>query len=272
MWFHFVARVEHPHRPFLDRWACVRTWRILSRNFPGAMACVLMPNHVHLILQSSDAAQDHRRFRGALSILGLPWQPFPEPQPVPDKKHLWRLVRYTHLNPCRSFLCDDPLKWEWSTYRDYVGAAWPRWPDLDLVRKNLGWSRVSDWPALIHARTSADQTVKAEGTPTPRLHSGEQAAHASVEAICTAGLRVFRIMPQRLQERFPFRAAIVQCAEKHQGVDVQAFCERFSVTRKALWNMRQRPVPRGAAQALALVLSDRRLLGEVHKLGTSGVK
>lgn len=261
MWFHFVSRAEHPHRPFDQRIHCVKTWWRLKKQFPRAYACILMPNHVHMILETDALADDWRRFRAVTGQVPVPWQAGQIPsKPIPDSKHLWRQIRYVHLNPCRARICLDPLQWEWSTYQDYMGAAWPQWPDLDRVRSALGWRNGSDWEATIHRLTSPDPTVAVAGTAPPLFERGIHIHNASFPAVCAAAARAFRQMPERFQKRCPERAVIVRLAEGLEGVDIYEFARHFGITIRGLLYMRQRKISPGMLRALSRTLSDRRLM------------
>lgn len=93
-----------------------------------------MPDHIHLVLHPDAAASPMRLQRQTAGILGaisrmarIDWQPISEPSCISDRKHLLRTLRYVVLNPCRSDLLKDPLRWRWSTYRDIFGATADPW-------------------------------------------------------------------------------------------------------------------------------------------------
>src|SRR5690606_12336241 len=92
------------------------------------------------------------------------WERIPRPEKVQyDKRHIVRTIRYIHLNPCRASLCADPFEWEWSTHRDWTGAA--AYPVV-----NLGsWSRAIGWSARtcaqrLHAYVCTDPIVPQTST------------------------------------------------------------------------------------------------------------
>lgn len=182
-YFHFTASNRWPLQPFKQRKNCVEMWARLQARFERVLACILMPDHLHLIVESTSAislglamkyimAGATRRISPKRPL----WQPAPAPSLIPNIHHLKRQIRYVHLNPCRSGFASDPLEWEWSTHRDAIGAAAPSWLDLPLLAK--AWNCDSSrFPSTFHAYVSSDPTVRVDGTPLPR--------HASINQLAT---------------------------------------------------------------------------------------
>jgi len=169
--FHVVARTAPQTFPLLDRNACVDLWRRLRNAFPRVAACVLMPNHLHLLCLKGRS--DKIRWTLGVELRAWTqkfhpgsriWQPVPSPDHIPDLKHLRRQIRYVHLNPCRSGLASDPLSWEWSTHRDVLGCVVEPWPDTAILSEAFGTS-ASRLGEKMHRYVSADPTVRVEGTP-----------------------------------------------------------------------------------------------------------
>ncbi len=96
------------------------------------------------------------------------WQLIPPPAPIPDGHHLHRQVRYIALNPCRKGLCQDPLEWQWSTYRDLFGASAYLPQNSGSLASALGRSNEKFLPWL-HKYVSEDSSVKVTGTSLPKL-------------------------------------------------------------------------------------------------------
>ncbi len=158
--YHLVAHIEYPHPALEKPLEYQRLWRRLTEAFPEVVALVLMPDHLHLIIPSkeNDPAELQSILRAVLH--GGRWGSPPAPQPIPNISHLRRHVRYVHLNPCRDELCDDPLRWPWSTHRDYVGAA--AFPASDEPKRmNLAQRRA------FHKYVSSDPSVHPMGTAAP---------------------------------------------------------------------------------------------------------
>lgn len=200
---HLVARAAAGAQPLRHRRACATLWTRLARNF-DIVACVLMPNHVH-VLASIDPDIALRTFARVLSAFRsrmseapepaspFDWEPLPVPEKVQrDKRHIARTVRYIHLNPVRDGLCADPLDWEWSTHRDWTDAV--ARPCVDRMR----WARAmgrreESCPAWLHEYVSADSSVRRPrplGDPAPFLR--EPPKDASLDALTIAVSRVLR--------------------------------------------------------------------------------
>ena len=100
-------------------------------------AWVIMPNHVHLVVDVWDTPLSHliRRWKGRSSRLAKIqlggtnelstqfWQEDYYDTIVRDEEHLRRARRYTENNPLRAYLVRDPRKWRWSSarHRDKYG-------------------------------------------------------------------------------------------------------------------------------------------------------
>jgi hypothetical protein len=150
-----------------------KLWAALRRAFPDALACVLMPNHVHLVVAepSAEVARDKMRaivsgMRRADGGRQVVWERVALPSVVPDVHHLRRLVRYIALNPSRLGLVRDPLEWVWSTYRDVVGAFVDPW--VPAGRLAAAFRVVpTRFVEQLHLYVSSDPDVSHDGTPFP---------------------------------------------------------------------------------------------------------
>lgn len=170
-YYHLTARTRWPHKPFTDREVCADLWGRLQKRFPKVLACVLMPNHLHIVLYGAhpEAARqilaiELRAFTQS-QFPGLRlWEEVPPPEMIQDRKHLARFIRYVHLNPSRARLVDDPLEWEWSTHRDAVGGAAPTWIDLGMLMQ-IFKADPRKLAEVIHRYVSGDPTVHVASTP-----------------------------------------------------------------------------------------------------------
>lgn len=209
---HLVARTSYRARPFLYRIACADLWQRIRRHF-DVLACVLMPNHLHL-LTPLDRKSGMRIFAQILSAfrmqmratddlsLRFHWETIPEPQKVQtDRNHIARTIRYIHLNPVRAGLCNDPLEWEWSTHRDWIGAV--AQPAVDRIR----WSRMleksaglcADW---LHDYVSSDESViHKKSLIAPAGFLDDMSRDASVDSLIAAIPRALR-SPRTLAQEF----------------------------------------------------------------------
>ncbi|MCD6673296.1 MAG: transposase [Burkholderiaceae bacterium] len=199
---HLVARTAARARPFQHRAACAELWRRIARSF-DLVACVLMPDHVHVLAQiEQDVAL--RTFARVLSAFRLrmqaggqaefdfDWESLPQPEKVQhDRRHIARTLRYIHLNPTRDALCDDPLEWEWSTHRDWVGAV--ARPVVDRTRwaRTMG-RRLPSCVEWLHEYVSADVSIARPRPVSDHLPYLQAEKDASIDAIASAVPRVLR--------------------------------------------------------------------------------
>ncbi len=171
-WIHLTARCT-PTVPDLTndevgRWL----WTHLREAFPLAIAAVLMPDHPHVVVASSDAERDRVRLARMLGQLGRHFgvrgqaSDVPTPEPIRGGIVLARHVRYIALNPCRKRLVECPLAWPWSTHRDVVGAIADPWVDAARLARALG-AQWNGFVARHPAYVSADPHVDVAGTPLP---------------------------------------------------------------------------------------------------------
>lgn len=194
---HLVARTACGARPFVDRRACAMLWSRITRNF-DVVALALMPDHVHLLAQIDQdgalrafshvlSAFRTRMRTAAVPQLWFDWEKLPAPEKVQrDRRHIARTLRYIHLNPTREALCKDPLEWEWSTHRDWLGAV--ARPCVDRGR----WSRAMGkrWPSSVgwlHDYVSSDPSVPDRRPPAdPNAYLSFVTKDASIDQLLRA--------------------------------------------------------------------------------------
>jgi len=294
---HLVARTSGGVRPFRRRHACADLWRRIARNF-DVVAFVLMPDHVHLLarIEHDSALRAFGRvlsaFRLRMRATALPelsfeWEPLPPPQIVQrDRRHIARTIRYIHLNPARDALCGDPLEWEWSTHRDWVGAVARPCVDRTRWARAMG-RRMPSCTAWLHDYVSADPSVTRSRPPCgiePFLRSAGK--DASIDALLTAvplALRSDRVLPHEfgVAERRLFLLAAARWT-RYSGSELARHvgCHATSAQRTIRWvrdakDRLQRPPGTGDASvarraprdaltpdelhAMALILADPRL-------------
>lgn len=260
--WHTTIRAAFGKRPFLSRDQCSAAWARLRQFFPTSYAAVLMPNHAHLLLPSSVSAdRTPSLLRQALEpVAPGSWERAPNPTPIPDSNHLARQIRYVALNPCRASLCDDPLKWEWSTHLDSVGWSLNPW---------VPWSRLAplaDTPAKWHAYISGDPSAGIRGTPVPGdpTYSTGISNPREIPLAWLAGviLLLTHSRTEDLGRRRSFaRTAFLEAATRIFGFPPSQIQARIGPIRKQslqAWKER-RPTPSLDA-AILRVLADRRAL------------
>ncbi|HTL11205.1 MAG TPA: hypothetical protein VL588_01875 [Bdellovibrionota bacterium] len=258
--FHAVGRVEYGN-PFRERSKARTLWLGLNRAFPSAIACMVMPNHIHLIAEGEPGAVP-RVLGATLGALGrrgrlgpARFQPIPAPQVIPDLKHLARQIRYVHLNPCRAGLCKDPLTWEWSTHRDWIGATFNSWPD------RLKWGGLLGWPQdeiarRIHRYVSGDPTVRVEGTALfdPRTH--DVPLSWAARAVALAGRELWAFEDFSL----PARRLLGAYGALRSGLSVRRLARRLYVASSTIHDWVQNGITAERLRAIDLIVGDERML------------
>ncbi len=106
-----------------------------------------MPNHYHLLvlLQSrrfSDAMQSFgtsytKALNKSRERVGPLFQSRFRAIHVDDEAYLLHLSRYIHLNPVPALVA-QPAEWEFSSYREYIGARDGALPDPSRIVRELG--------------------------------------------------------------------------------------------------------------------------------------
>jgi putative transposase len=132
--YHLVTTVTYGRQPLLSNpilaEAIVRT--LHDRRDAGEFdlpGWVLMPDHVHLVLQPErgDLADVMRRFkslswracRSRASLKTRLWQDGFHDRGIRSQRHLEMTLDYVHRNPVRAGLVDEPAHWPWSSFQDY---------------------------------------------------------------------------------------------------------------------------------------------------------
>ncbi|MFH1092950.1 MAG: transposase [Candidatus Omnitrophota bacterium] len=96
------------------------------------VAYCIMPTHLHLILRENieqgmssfmnNVLNSYTRyFNIKHNRKGPLWEGRFKRVVVEDDEQLLHLTRYIHLNPVTASLVDDPGKWLWSSYQEYLG-------------------------------------------------------------------------------------------------------------------------------------------------------
>ncbi len=150
---HVVARGVNRRIIFHDDADCWAWMRMLGeaceRHAWRCLAHCMMINHVHLLIQVSDAnlsrgiqwllseyARRHHQRHGSTGHL---FQGRFHSSAVARDPYLLEVVRYILLNPVRAELCTDPERWRWSSARQAFGLdPKPAWMDFSLPYGLLG--------------------------------------------------------------------------------------------------------------------------------------
>jgi hypothetical protein len=186
------------------------------------------------------------------------WQPVGEPTIVSDKHHLRRQIRYVALNPCRKKLCEDPLSWYWSTYREVMGVAPEREGSARCLARILG-DPLAPFRVRFHAYVSGDPSVSITGTPFPDPAEPTQFAEKSIGEILSASASALRIDPHQIRREGPLRLLFVHMAHRHGWTQTALLAEYCGVGTHAIRKMLKKPIPTAQIRAADLCLGDERL-------------
>jgi REP-associated tyrosine transposase len=165
--FHVYARGNDRRPIFVDDDDYRRYLKILGaavwRFRWRCLAYCLMPNHVHLMVETPQAnlgrgmhmlhgeyAQQFNRRHGRVGHL---FQERFGSSLVATNARFFDLVAYIALNPVVARLCSRPADWMWSSHADTVGNQHLRWLDVERLFSRLG--SPLDYDDLIDIRLSA---------------------------------------------------------------------------------------------------------------------
>lgn len=177
-------------------------WDAVIRATPGRIAIVLMPDHLHVVhpldvrVRLAAALSGFTRWRNHVRGEEGPQCAPVWTEPVEDDIKLRILIKYVHLNPCRSGLAPDPLAWPFSTHRDACGLALP------------GVVPQACHVAGFHRFVSSDPFVAIGGTPLPAGAVGVQQPFAVLDAVSA----LTRTPIVELRRRGPWRRLFLRAA------------------------------------------------------------
>lgn len=150
--YHVIARGNQRRSTFLDdqdyQAYLLRLSKYQTRYNIVLHAYCLMPNHVHLLLQTCDTPlakfmqslqQSYtQRFNRAHGTVGHLFQGRYQAIICDTDQYLATLVRYIHLNPVRAGLVDSPETYEYSGHCAYLDGRRTAVVDPGLVLRMLG--------------------------------------------------------------------------------------------------------------------------------------
>lgn len=177
---HLVATTRGRDRSLVEAQRGAWLWEHLRLALVCVFSCVLMPDHLHLVVGPGQSRRLRRVLNGFTCRFGVRFDVL-EPEPANSFAIAGRQMRYGFFNPVRSGLVDDPWRWTFSTLRDLGGAAYPVWTPLPEVSARL------DLPpdrALRGLTVTADTRPPALATELPAV-----ATMSAVQAALTSALR-----------------------------------------------------------------------------------
>ncbi|MFC1679793.1 transposase [Elusimicrobiota bacterium] len=188
-------------------------------------AYCLMTNHLHLLLQTSDAglpdlmSRFHgwyaRRFNSKYSRVGHVFKDRYSSKLVADNAYILELSRYIHMNPVAAGLAFKPQEYEWSSFRSHLAGrcrpplspihAIPRFGESDRFDRRSFFKFTTarhdfdcspeDW--LNDGGLYLDSTV-APGDPTSIERWQDCTERATPEEIVAGVAKVFQCTEERV--------------------------------------------------------------------------
>ena len=238
-------------------------WPRMREAFALAIAALLMPDHVHLLLASVAPELDRQRLARLLGQLGRRFgvlgraSRVDPPVQIRGGIVLERQVRYIALNPCRDELVRCPLAWMWSTHRDVVGASIDPWVSATRLAEALGRSR-DGFAERHHAYVSGDPHADVAGTPFPLPAVATTLPHHGLRIVADAATAALRLPVTAIRRSGDARALFVALAyEQGWGIPTKLAevcgCSPKTIRRHAS------TIDREALHAARLCMADERL-------------
>lgn len=259
---HLALLAKYPNRPFTDSAFNAEVWRRLRIAFKDVYAAVIMPDHLHVIPKTAEplAARDRlihvqRGLSRGLMKEGL-FHPVEIRESIPNAHHLKRQVRYVHLNPCREGLTRDPAAWNWTTHRDYIGATFPSWPNIPEAMRAMGFPAGREGIRRFHNYVSGDPTCDPRGTQTPEIP--KDFVGASFQASKLAFASAVRVHSSLLNRKGQVRSQFARVMANEMGLGPSEVARRLAIQPQSIRPSSSKN--RALAQAITMILSDRRLL------------
>lgn len=249
-------------------------WPRLRQAFPTALAAVLMPDHVHLVVPGDvdDLATRLARVlgncaRGPSPVSSVRWMPCDDPGSFTGALKLARNVRYVALNPVRAGLTSDPLSWVWSTHREVLGAVADPWVSAEKLARALGWT-----PARVercwHDYVTRDGGVLPSAPPSPFVPASDSFGEAPMSWIMGAAAAATRRRLVDVATHGPARALFLALAKRAGWRSTAMVAEKCALTPRSVRRAWAGTEPASVGAGL-LCLGDARLRGGASEKRTN---
>lgn len=163
--YHLIARGDNKETIFQDPKDYSSYLSLLDKYIPlnGAVlhGYVLMPNHIHLILQAGArplsklmqvVQQTYTQgFNKRYERVGHVFQGRYKAFLIDEESYLLALIRYIHLNPVRANICATPEQYPWSSHHHYTTGKGPGRVETAFVASVLstyGSTTINDYQLL----------------------------------------------------------------------------------------------------------------------------
>ena len=210
---HLVASTRGRVDFMADSEAVGWLWQRLVTEIGLVLACVFMPDHIHLVVPPGHEASFRRVLRSFHRRYGVRFDLL-EPQVCNSPAIATRTVRYAILNPVRAGLVECPWAWPFSTLRDVAGLVGSPWVEAGALAARL---RLPRGQLLRRITETADLRPELPSSGAPLLVSLDAALGACASALHIAPSEVWtrpshtRLLTQVLRHHMP--TATAQLAE-----------------------------------------------------------
>lgn len=136
---HVIARGNHRNDIFRDEIDYELYLNYLNeameyyKNKYNVIAYVLMTNHVHIIIETTDKdvsdfiKRVHSRyawnFNKKYKYIGHLFQDRYRAELIENDRYMLEVSRYVHLNPVKANMVEKPEEYKWSSYSMYIGKT-----------------------------------------------------------------------------------------------------------------------------------------------------
>lgn len=254
---HLVARAYHLPVTLVDEEVAHWLWPRLQRRFPLALACVLMPNHSHLVTPASSVESVQHELSALLGSMArsggvrqeIRFEPLPPVLLDDDPVKLARQVRYAALNPQRAGLSRDPLAWLWSTHRDAVGMVARPWVTADRLAASLGRPH-EDFARTWHEYVAREDGILLDARALPTPAAPTPFAAYPLEAVADAVAQSMRARVTDIRQRGPVRDLFLVVAPLVGWTSSSLLARYCDVTPRSVQRSFLRPPPVAIEAAL----------------------
>lgn len=199
----------------------------LEKSRTRCFAWALMPNHIHLLLQTGDrpvarvmqrlltgyAVSYNHRWKRTGHLFGGRYKSLL----CEADAYLRELVRYIHLNPARAGLCaglEGLAKYPWTGHRVLLGKAEAAWQETDAVLEEFGTRR---GPARDAYLRFLGEGLKAPADPRLAGEGLRHLAEGGWEAVKQAR-RSEEVADERILGSRTFMAKALATAEEQERI------------------------------------------------------
>ena len=244
--YHVVARGNHRQPTFLtdgDYDAYLTRLATYRRRYGVTLyAYCLMPNHVHLLLEMSDAPLSRfmqglqqsytQRFNRVHGKVGHLFQGRYKAIVCDRDEYFITLTRYIHLNPVRAGLVDRPEAYPYSGHREYLRGRPPTLVDARLVLTLLGGRKAYRRFVLAGIGESHDEShYRTAEQPSLAVRPSAQSAGQGAQPARGRTLPLPRLLDE-LAAELPFDSGTLRSSDRSRAINGARAVLSFVLVRR----------------------------------------